>query len=404
MIINGNFGGVLGGKLVKVWLESEADIEDGAKKQIVNLSRLPFLFKQVAIMPDVHSGYGMPIGGVIATHGVIIPNAVGVDIGCGMAFTMTDTDTDIIDNEKKTVIVKAIMKNIPVGFAHRQTDGIMSAELLDKREYLMLKNHPILNNACFPADLKQVGTLGGGNHFIELQRDEATGKLAVMLHSGSRNVGKQVCDYFNKLAKEINRRYFSSVPAEYDLAFLPVDSQEGGDYIQYMDYCLAFAKQNRENMMNEITAILYACGVLGNQTMSLNVHHNYASLENHFGQNVWVHRKGAVRARAGEVVIIPGSMGSYSYIAEGLGSLESFQSCSHGAGRTMSRKKAKLTVSRAEVEAELQNKGIVIGKQNMADVAEESRQAYKDIDTVINNERDLIEPLMKLKTIAVIKG
>ena len=403
MIINGNLGGVLGGKLVKIWLENETDLEETAKEQIINLSRLPFIFKQVAIMPDVHSGYGMPIGGVIGTQGVIIPNAVGVDIGCGMSFLLTDIEADTLTEKLKQDIVKDIMKCVPVGFAHRQTEGFMSGSMCIQRELLMTNGIEELNKFCFPADLKQVGTLGGGNHFIELQKSD-TGKLAVMLHSGSRNVGKQVCDFFNKLAKEKNSEWFSSVPKDWDLAFLPADSEGGLWYIQYMNYCLSFAKQNRENMMNEIMGVLYKHNVLGKTEPLVDIHHNYASLENHFGQNLWIHRKGAVRSRKNDIVIIPGSMGSFSYIAKGLGNPESFESCSHGAGRVMSRKKAKLIISQTEVTKELNEKGIVIGKQNMTDVAEESRQAYKDIESVINNERDLIEPVMKLQTIAVIKG
>lgn len=362
----------------KIWTD---DAEEGALKQIENIAVLPFLFKHVAVMPDVHQGYGMPIGGVMATKDVIVPNAVGVDIGCGMAFVETDIDADSIFTEK---VVSEIMDKIPVGFSHRSTPLEIpeTVKEMEKVEELFLN--------CFPSAKYQIGTLGGGNHFIELQRNEKN-KLCIMIHSGSRNIGKQVCDYFNKKAKELNQLWFSGIDPKSDLAFLPIKNEYGILYLHYMNYCVEFAKENRKIMMQEVMNILKVDGNI------LDCKHNYAQIEHHFNENVWVHRKGAVNARFGEKVIIPGAMGSYSYIAEGLGNKDAFESCSHGAGRAMSRKKAKETLT-------ADTSGFILGKKKMDDVAEECKEAYKDIEMVIANELDLIKPIMKLKTVAVVKG
>lgn len=233
--------------------------------------------------------------------------------------------------------------------------------------------------------------------------------LAVMIHSGSRHFGKSVCDYFHYKARQLNQKWYSQVPDEYRLAFLPEDSPEGRQYLRWMQLSMDFAKENREKMMLVVKAILEK--YIGKYTEldlkfsgDINCHHNYASLETHYGKEVWVHRKGAVRAENGELAVIPGAMGSYSYVVMGKGNQESFCSCSHGAGRKYSRKGAMEAFSCEDVILDLRKQGVVLGKKGKADVAEESRFAYKDIDQVMNAQTDLVTPVKRLKTVGVVKG
>lgn len=398
---------------IKIWLEKEQDLEESCLEQALHLAQLPFLHKWVCLMPDTHTGMGMPIGGVIAAKGVVIPNAVGVDIGCGMAYVKTSIPVKAL---KETMtgsgnlvqgIVGDILRNIPVGFAHHKTP--MPCYTLDRAmEELSLYEADRELLGQLEAGYFQVGTLGGGNHFIELQEDEE-GFLSVMLHSGSRHFGKSVCDYFHQKAREQNCRWYSQVPDEYRLAFLPVDTPEGRQYLNWMNLSMDFARENREKLMLAVKAVLEKW--IGRYTdlelkyeEEINCHHNYAALENHFGENVWVHRKGAVRAREGELTVIPGAMGSYSYVVRGLGNPESFCSSSHGAGRAYSRRGAMEAFSCEEVMVDLKNQGVILGKKNKKDVAEESRFAYKDIDRVMENQKDLVEPVRRLRTIGVVKG
>lgn len=398
---------------VKVWLESEKELEETCREQAYHLSQLPFLHKWVNLMPDTHAGMGMPIGGVIAARGVVIPNAVGVDIGCGMAYTETNIKVDDIkevmtgNGSLIQAMIGDIMRNVPVGFAHHKL--VMPCYTLDQALEEMDKyeeDGELLGQ--LEAGYYQIGTLGGGNHFIELQAD-GEGNLAVMIHSGSRHFGKSVCDYFHYKARQLNQKWHSQVPDEYRLAFLPVDTPEGRQYLNWMQLSMDFARENREKMMLAVKAVLEKW--IGKYTdlalefsHDINCHHNYAALENHFGENVWVHRKGAVRARNGEVSVIPGAMGSYSYVVMGKGNPDSFCSCSHGAGRRYSRKGAMAAFSCEEVILDLQKQGVVLGKKGKADVAEESRFAYKDIETVMDNQQDLVTPVKRLKTIGVVKG
>ncbi|WOO39077.1 RtcB family protein [Anaerocolumna sp. AGMB13020] len=398
---------------IKIWLDGEKSIEETCLKQAYNLSRLPFLHQWVALMPDTHAGMGMPIGGVIAAKDVIVPNAVGVDIGCGMAFVGTNILVEEIKDIKTgsgsliQAIISDILRNVPVGFNHHKHPQPCNTlerafEELEKYE----ANAELLGQ--LEAGYFQVGTLGGGNHFIELQEDEE-GYLGIMIHSGSRNFGKQVCDAFHQTARELNSKWKSSVPDEYRLAFLPVDTKEGKQYINWMNLALNFAEENRLRMMLAVKAILDKwMGKYTNLTleynMEINCHHNYASLEQHYGKEVWVHRKGATRAREGELAVIPGAMGSYSYVVEGLGNEMSFHSSSHGAGRRYSRKGAMENFTAEEVMVDLQKQGVVLGKHNKKDVAEESRFAYKDIDEVMENQKDLVKPVKRLKTVGVVKG
>lgn len=398
---------------IKIWLEKEQDLEESCLEQALHLAQLPFLHKWVCLMPDTHTGMGMPIGGVVAAKGVVIPNAVGVDIGCGMAYVKTSIPVKAL---KETMtgsgnlvqgIVGDILRNIPVGFAHHKTP--MPCYTLDRAmEELSLYEADSELLGQLEAGYFQVGTLGGGNHFIELQEDEE-GFLSVMLHSGSRHFGKSVCDYFHQKAREQNCRWYSQVPDEYRLAFLPVDTPEGRQYLNWMNLSMDFARENREKLMLAVKAVLEKW--IGRYTdlelkyeEEINCHHNYAALENHFGENVWVHRKGAVRARKGELTVIPGAMGSYSYVVRGLGNPESFCTSSHGAGRAYSRRGAMEAFSCEEVMVDLKNQGVILGKKNKKDVAEESRFAYKDIDRVMENQKDLVEPVRRLRTIGVVKG
>ena len=398
---------------VRVWLEKKEDIEESCLLQASHLAELPFLHKWVCLMPDTHTGKGMPIGGVIAAKNVLIPNAVGVDIGCGMAWTGTNVKAEelrgILTGNGNLLqgIVGDILRNIPTGFAHHKIQ--MPSYTLDRafEEFDKYEEDGELLGQL-DAGYFQIGTLGGGNHFIELQEDEE-GYLSVMIHSGSRHFGKAVCDYFHQKARELNARWYSQVPDEYRLAFLPLDSREGRQYLNWMQLSMDFAMENRAKMMLAVKAILEKW--IGKYTdlhlaftEEINCHHNYAALENHYGENVWVHRKGATRAREGELAVIPGAMGSFSYIMRGKGNPESFCSSSHGAGRRYSRKGAMSAFSCEEVIKDLREKQVILGKRNKSDVAEESRFAYKDIDEVMKNQSDLVEPVKKLHTVGVVKG
>ncbi len=397
---------------IKAWLSQEEDIEPGCREQALHLANLPFVHKWVCLMPDCHEGYGMPIGGVIATKGVVIPNAVGVDIGCGMSFISTNIPVRLLreyvmSGSTQTllqVVLNIIMGSIPLGFAHHKNK--QWCELLDRARDTFKEPEELLPE--LDAGYYQIGTLGGGNHFIELQEDD-DGYLAVMIHTGSRNFGYKVCNYFNKNAQELNTRWYSSVPKEYDLAFLPTDSEEGSLYINWMQLALEFAGENRNAIMTRVKEIL-AENInkhLGLELVWSNeiiCHHNYVAIENHFGENVWVHRKGAIRARTGELGIIPGAMGSYSYIVSGRGNPESFNSCSHGAGRKMSRRLAKDTFQTYQVIDDLVDRGVVLRVVNPSSITDECRWAYKDIDVVLGNEKDLVVPVKRLNTIGVVKG
>lgn len=398
---------------IKVWLSDKDILEEECLEQATNLSNLPFIHKWVALMPDTHTGKGMPIGGVIATDDVVIPNAVGVDIGCGMAYMQTNIEAAFLKNTTTPNgsllqgIVGDILRNIPLGFrSHKkqQTSSTIDIALSNIDTYSFAKELiPEIEKSYY-----QIGTLGGGNHFIELQEDE-DGMVAIMLHSGSRHLGHQICKFFHSVARKHNQQWFSLVPDNYQLAFLPVNSIEGQSYIDWMNLALSFARENRDRMMSDITRmidgwVIRSGGIQPAYSSYINCHHNYAAIENHYDKNVWVHRKGAIRAREGDTGIIPGAMGSYSYLVEGKGNAESFTSCSHGAGRRMSRTKARESFSVEEVITDLKSGGVVLGKNSKADIAEESRYSYKDIDTVIANELDLITPVKKLRTIGVVKG
>ncbi len=378
---------------IKLWIDN---IEDGALVQAQNLANLPFAFKHIAIMPDCHPGYGMPIGGVLATNGVVIPNAVGVDIGCGMCAlktSLTEIDTNIL---KK--IMSSIRKSIPLGFDHhnkRQDDVLMpSAKTI-------IKNGIVEKE--YKAALKQIGTLGGGNHFIEIQKG-SDGHIWIMIHSGSRNIGKKVAEHYNRLATKLNQRWHSSIPSKWELAFLPIETQEAKDYMTEMQYCVDFAFANRKLMMENIKeAFIEELTDVFHELDFVNIAHNYAQWENHFNTNVIVHRKGATSAKEGEIGIIPGSQGTKSYIVKGKGNPQSFNSCSHGAGRIMGRKQAQRELDLETEKAKLDNLGIVHAIRTVQDL-DEAPGAYKNIDTVMENQKELIDIMVELTPLAVIKG
>lgn len=398
---------------VKTWLSGIDRLEESCLEQAYNLANLPFIHKWVCLMPDTHTGKGMPIGGVIAAKDVIIPNAVGVDIGCGMVFTATDIKVDAIRDVTvgtSTIMqsmIGGIMRAVPVGFEsykQKQESAVLDAALqnMDKYDASPELTH-LIGEGYF-----QVGTLGGGNHFIELQED-GDGYLCIMIHSGSRHLGKEICDFFHNKARALNRRWYSEVPDEARLAFLPVDTDEGKQYLNWMQLAMDYAFENRERMLEKTCAVVrehiekYA-GLSMRFTDKINCHHNYAALENHYGENVWVHRKGATRARKGERAVIPGAMGSYSYVVEGLGNEESFCTSSHGAGRAYSRSGAMQAFSTEQVIVDLKEQGVVLGKRKKNDIAEECRFAYKDINEVMAQQTDIVTPVRKLKTVGVVKG
>ncbi len=378
-----------------MWL---SDIEKSAREQVENLASLPFVYHHIALMPDCHAGMGMPIGGVLPTNDVVIPNAVGVDIGCGMCAVKTNIRArKMTKTMLRKVVMPGIRERIPLGMDHHKEmqDEKYLPTVFDIDKLQVVKNH-------YKSIHHQVGTLGGGNHFIEIQRDEK-GWLWIMIHSGSRNLGKQVGDFYNKRAKWFNELYYSRVESDLMLPFLPLKTPEFNDYWREMEYCMAFAKCNRSLMMERIEEVV--ADALPNVEFepAIDIAHNYAAWENHFGHNCIVHRKGAVRAREGEVGIIPGSMGTSSYIVEGLGNPDSFMSSSHGAGRAMSRMQAIKTLNLEEEIKRMDAKKIIHGLRVQRDL-DEAASAYKDIDQVIALEADLVKIKTRMEPIAVIKG
>ena len=386
---------IINNRLVKIWASS---VDAKAMQQIENLTTLPFLFHHLAIMPDVHAGMGMPIGGVLACKDAVIPNAVGVDIGCGMCAVKSNYKVaDISQDVLRKKIMSGIRQRIPLGMMHHTEPQpecyLPKGHEIDRMEVVKRRQAAIVY---------EVGTLGGGNHFIELQKDEE-GNLWVMLHSGSRNLGKLVCEHYNKLAQQLNARWHTVVDEKLRLPFLPVGSAEFKNYWAEMQYCIDFALCNRSLMMQRVQEVLAeALPGIAFEPM-INIAHNYAAWENHYGKNVIVHRKGATLAREGMVGIIPGSQGTASYIVEGLGNAASFNSCSHGAGRVLSRTAAIASLDMQAEVAQLEAKGIVHAIRSQDDM-QEATGAYKDIEEVIANQTDLIKMKTKLLPIAVIKG
>ncbi len=387
---------------IKSWC---ADVEPTAMAQAENLARHPALRRFVALMPDCHCGIGMPIGGVIAAKDAVIPAAVGVDIGCGMIAVETDIPAEkLADMRLRREIHTRIKKFIPVGEGQyhkeaQQWDGFekyfdtqgVAAEFITK------------------LDRCNLGTLGGGNHFIEIQKSDA-GMVWLMIHSGSRNLGKRIEEKYQEIAMELCEKFYSPLPCQ-DLAFLPIHDKAGHNYFRDMNFALKYAYENRQRMMEVCKEIISGFVPEVNFLREVNIHHNYAAFEEHFGETLCIHRKGATSAKLDEIGIVPGSMGTASYIVRGLGNPESFMSCSHGAGRKMSRTVACSTLTAAECDEAMQ--GIVCdrwhpvkryGKSKEILDLSEAPQAYKNIEDVIAAESDLVEIQVRLTPLAVIKG
>lgn len=370
---------------IKLWLD---EIEDGALNQARNLANLPFAYKWIAVMPDAHEGFGMPIGGVLAARDAIVPNAVGVDIGCGMLAARTDLSE--LSSDLLRQILAGIRQEIPLGFEHHKSNQPWAG--FDRAPDL-----PIIQQELASAR-RQLGTLGSGNHFIEVQKG-SDGNIWLMIHSGSRNFGLKTANAYHKAAQGLCSRKGYSLP-DRDLAYLPLDAREGEDYLAAMNYCCEFAHANRALMMErvgDLTSRLTGAKILE----TINIHHNYAALETHYGHQVLVHRKGATRASRETVGIIPGSMGTKSYIVKGLGNPESFESCAHGAGRRMGRKQAVRSLDLEEEQRKMQ--GILHGLRSRSGL-DEAPGAYKDIDQVMALQRDLVEVMVTLTPLVSVKG
>jgi len=395
-----------GGHHIKMWTRG-VPVEEAAKAQLMKLAKLPFVFKHVAVMPDVHVGIGSTVGSVIPTLKAVIPAAVGVDIGCGMmAAKTTLTAADLPDNlgGLRAAIEKAVPHGRTPGNRDKGAWGGSAPENVNAG-WSTLKpgfdrivgKHPRLaktNNRV------HLATLGTGNHFIEVCLDEQQA-VWFMLHSGSRGVGNAIGSHFIALAKADMQRWMINLPDQ-DLAYFPEGTEHFDDYVEAVEWAQSYAQLNRDIMMRNVVAA--ARSVIAKpfdaHVEAVNCHHNYVSREHHFGHNILVTRKGAVRARKGELGIIPGSMGARSYIVRGLGNEDSFQSCSHGAGRKMSRTEARKRFSLDDHAAA--TAGVECRKD--ADVIDETPAAYKDIDAVMQAQKDLVEVVHTLKQIVCVKG
>ncbi len=381
-----------GGRVpIKSWC---VPVEEDVLSQARAVAALPVVFRQICLMPDAHAGYGMPIGGVAATVDAVIPNAVGVDIGCGM--TAVRTSLREIDRDRLKDVISRIRKAIPLGFEHHKRP--QSWQGFDRAPEVRVVERELEAARC------QLGTLGGGNHFIEIQRG-SDGCLWVMVHSGSRNFGLKIAHEYNQQAQRLQRRRFPHLPqytGDGGLAFLPADCGEFHEYIDAMTFAVSFAQENRARMIERIKECLAEADSV-EFGEAINIAHNYASCETHFGKSVWVHRKGATAAREGEIGIIPGSQGTPSYIVRGRGNRESFCSCSHGAGRRMSRHQARRSLDVRDEQAKLESQGIIHSIRGARDL-DEAAGAYKDIQTVMAAQSDLVEIETELRPLGVIKG
>jgi tRNA-splicing ligase RtcB (3'-phosphate/5'-hydroxy nucleic acid ligase) len=400
--------------LIKAWNDN-VPFEEKAMEQLKNVARLPFVAPYVAAMPDTHLGYGATVGSVIPSVGAIMPAAVGVDIGCGMMAVRTLLEADRV-KQCLPLLFKEISDAVPHGRTNNGGKGDRGAwhnipldiETVWEEEFSkhinsvasgpaagVFSRHPqaLSKNAAW-----HLGTLGTGNHFIELSEDEEH-RIWVVLHSGSRGFGNRIGTYFTNLAKEKCKQWFVRLP-DADLAYFPQGTDEFNDYLKALNLAQKYAWRNREIMMGRILKAVNPTGIQLCFDYSVHCHHNYMAEEKHFGKNVLLTRKGAVRADVGDYVIIPGSMGARTYIARGLGSVHSFKSCSHGAGRAMSRTEAvrRFTVADHETATE----GVYCHKGK--EVIDETPMAYKDIDLVMAAQTDLVEPVHVLKQVLCVKG
>ena len=384
---------------VKIWTR---DIDLKSIDQLKNVARLPFVFHHVAAMPDVHAGMGATIGSVIATKGAVIPAAVGVDIGCGMLAVRTNLTKHTFNERKLQRLMQEILFRVPVGFAQRSKENTRwkSCEPFEEPLKEILSHEPTMLDPMVKSEWHaQLGTLGGGNHFIELTADEEE-RLWIMLHSGSRGIGNIMASFFIARAKTLAKENGEELPDIY-LASLKEGTEDFDWYMKAAHWAQDYAMANRQIILEDV---LEALRELKPSTELegeiVNCHHNYVAQEEHFGETIWVTRKGAIRAGLGERGIIPGSMGACSYIVEGLGNEESFCSSSHGAGRKMSRTEAKKRFSVNDLKA--QTKGVVCRKD--AGVLDEIPKAYKSIEAVMAQQSDLTKTIHELKQILCIKG
>jgi tRNA-splicing ligase RtcB len=382
---------------VKVWTDQ---IEPQAMAQLKNTASLPFVFRHVAAMPDVHLGIGATVGSVVATKGAVCPAAVGVDIGCGMMAKKTSVPADRLDAAALKKLRHSIEREVPVGFQQKREPFAAAMEWMRGRGQPHAASRQLVDKA-----LHQLGTLGGGNHFIEICRDQDDGLLWVLLHSGSRNIGKSVAEIHIGKAKSSVRKLAESLP-DPDLAYFAAGTPEFREYREDVEWCQRYARENREILMDRVLRQLaYALESEGDVsrlglTTSVNCHHNYIADEVHFGEKVLVTRKGAIRAGAGELGIIPGSMGTGSFIVRGLGNRDAFESAPHGAGRRMSRGEAKRRFTKEDLA--FQTEGVECRKD--AGVLDEIPGAYKAISEVIEKSSDLVEVVAGLKQIVCVKG
>jgi len=383
---------------VKIWTKN-VDLQ--SEVQLRQTAALPFIFKHVAAMPDVHYGKGATVGSVVATKGALVPAAVGVDIGCGMMAAQMPFSADRLP-DSLDALFSALSKAIPVGQGQHKTatdDAVVWNGMMPG--YCKLPE--VVTKGLLDKTLAQLGTLGGGNHFIEVCLDEKN-NVWVMLHSGSRGIGNKIGNYYIDCAKELMQQFMIKLENP-DLAYLPEGTPLFDAYWRDLQWAQSYAMKNREIMMKltlqAIAEVIFGdkYGIIDPEVM-INCHHNYAERENHFGENVIVTRKGAVRARVGDMGIIPGSMGTRSYIVQGLGNSDSFCSCSHGAGRQLSRGKAKELYTAEDVEK--QTAGIVCRKD--AGVVDEIPAAYKDIDAVMEDQKDLVKVVAVLRQVLCVKG
>jgi tRNA-splicing ligase RtcB len=392
---------------IKAWVDGVA-FEDAARRQVENVANMPFVYKHVAVMPDVHWGMGATVGSVIATQGAVIPAAVGVDIGCGMVAARLDVRASELP-DSLSAMRSAIERAVPHGRTANGGPGDRGAwrnpphavssswSNLKARFDRIVEKHPKIAKSN---NENHLGTLGTGNHFIEVCLDEAQ-NVWVMLHSGSRGVGSRIGSYFIELAREDMRRWFVNLP-DMDLAYLPEGTENFDDYVVAVGWAQDYALANRALMLDAAVSAL--AGTLDKRVSfaetAVQCHHNYVSREHHFGENVIVTRKGAVRARDGELGIIPGSMGTRSYIVRGKGNPMSFESCSHGAGRRMSRGEAKRTFSLEDHAKAVEG----VECRRDADVIDETPGAYKPIDAVMEAQKDLVDVVHELKQVLCVKG
>jgi tRNA-splicing ligase RtcB len=390
-----------GGKVpVKIWTD---DIDEKSKEQLRNIASLPFVHHHVAAMPDVHLGIGATIGSVIATHKAIIPAAVGVDIGCGMVAARLSITANELNEKSLKKVFDQISRDVPVGRGQHADDRVLIEAVRPFESGLksLTQRHPQLLKAFGKLSkwTNQMGTLGGGNHFIEVCLDESN-QVWVMLHSGSRGIGNAMADYFIKLARQDMEKWMIHLP-DRDLAYFPEGSEHFNDYVEAVHWAQDYAMQNRQSMLDLVLGALHRHLPPFRVTSEVvNCHHNYVAQEHHYRANVWVTRKGAIRAREGDLGIVPGSMGARSYIVRGKGNPESFCSSAHGAGRRMSRTAAEQQFT--EHDLIRQTEGVICRKDK--GVIDEIPGAYKDIDVVMENQSDLTEIIHTLKQVVCVKG